>query len=337
MKPTEAKALNSTWSTVIMTSNVGKEVENRSFYAKTNINTVKRLPKRAIYDKEIIHGILKQAIFCFVGFDVPCLSHGSKIAQEEEQDGKTEEKNINEFSFSSSSGYYPCVIPTLFGISENGEYIYFHGSAVNRMLNMSSIKNKERDIPMCATVAILNAFVLAKSAFHHSCNYESVAIFGHGEMIETKDEKLVALKIISDHVLPERWKHTRLPTDKELNSTAVIRMRMVHVSGKVRNAPPTTDKNEEKLEFWSGLLPIGMVVGKPAADECTRKQKLEVPMHIQLYQENIMGRRTVGRDDDACNVKQINGRTKLLYSVVLFVVVAIGVGFVGKGLRKNRK
>ncbi|HEU4743734.1 MAG TPA: pyridoxamine 5'-phosphate oxidase family protein, partial [Anaerolineales bacterium] len=37
-------------------------------FAKTEKNNIKRLPKRAHYDRETIHRILDEALICHVGF-----------------------------------------------------------------------------------------------------------------------------------------------------------------------------------------------------------------------------------------------------------------------------
>jgi nitroimidazol reductase NimA-like FMN-containing flavoprotein (pyridoxamine 5'-phosphate oxidase superfamily) len=52
--------------------------------------------------------------------------------------------------------------------------IYVHGSKARRAMRVLA-----RTEPACLTVTILNGLVLARSAFEHSANYESVVAFGH--------------------------------------------------------------------------------------------------------------------------------------------------------------
>ena len=41
-----------------------------STYDKTNRTTLKRLPKRGFYDRDLVHGILDEGFICHVGFVV---------------------------------------------------------------------------------------------------------------------------------------------------------------------------------------------------------------------------------------------------------------------------
>ncbi|MGL4294140.1 MAG: pyridoxamine 5'-phosphate oxidase family protein, partial [Aestuariivirga sp.] len=53
-----------------------------------------------------------------------------------------------------------------------GDHIFWHGSAASRMLE--ACENAE----VCVSVSIIDGFVMARSAFNHSCNYRSVMVFG---------------------------------------------------------------------------------------------------------------------------------------------------------------
>jgi len=105
---------------------------------QTPRTTVKRLPKRGMYDRATIEAIVDEALICHVGFVV---------------DGQ------------------PVVIPTIHW--RRGEELYFHGSAASRMLR--SLKG---GVNACVTITLLDGLVLARSAFHHSMNYRSVVVFG---------------------------------------------------------------------------------------------------------------------------------------------------------------
>jgi hypothetical protein len=84
----------------------------------------------------------------------------------------------------------PFVIPTSYG--RDGTRCYIHGSSASRML-----RHAEEGFPICMTVTILDAIVLAKSAFNHSMNYRSVVILGKALPVEDAG-KIHALKVISD-------------------------------------------------------------------------------------------------------------------------------------------
>ncbi len=69
-------------------------------------------------------------------------------------------------------GGQPFVTPTLQW--REGDHVYWHGSAASRMLD------KADGASVCLTVTLLDGFVLARSAFHHSVNYRSVMLIGRG-------------------------------------------------------------------------------------------------------------------------------------------------------------
>ncbi len=192
----------------------------------TERSRVKRLAKRGSYDRETIFGILDANYLCHVGFE---------------------------------AGGQPFVIPTLYG--RIGDAIYIHGSNVSRMLGYAA---EEADI--CIAVTSVDALVLARSAFHHSINYRSAVVFGRGEPVTDDAEKLAALKAISDSVLKGRWEDCRLPNSKELNVTAVIRIRIDEASAKSRTGMPIDDAEDMALPVWAGLVPVATSLGTPQPD-----------------------------------------------------------------------
>ena len=188
-------------------------------------NKIKRAPKRAIYDRKEIYKILDKEYLCHIGF----IHNGA-----------------------------PIVIPTMFG--RNGDKLYIHGAAVSRLANELA---KGQDV--CLSVANVNGLVLARSAFHHSLNYESVVIFGKGKEVAEK-QKMKALKIISDHLIKGRWEEVRIPNEKELKATKVIEIEIIEISGKSRTGDPVDDKEDYKLDIWAGIVPIGKTYGAPIPD-----------------------------------------------------------------------
>lgn len=187
---------------------------------------INRLPKRGHHDAATIHAILDAAFLCHIGFSV------------EEQ---------------------PYVIPTLFG--RDGDDIFFHGSAASRML-----RHAATSVPVCLEVSIVDAIVLARSAFHHSMNYRSVVVLGAAEIVTGDAQKLRALEIISEHVVPGRWADVRQPTAQELKATSVLRLPVTEASAKIRSGPPADDDEDYSLPIWAGILPLAMSAGEMVAD-----------------------------------------------------------------------
>jgi nitroimidazol reductase NimA-like FMN-containing flavoprotein (pyridoxamine 5'-phosphate oxidase superfamily) len=193
---------------------------------RTDRSTVRRLPKRGVYDREAIHTILDGALHCHLGFVV---------------NGQ------------------PFVIPTIH--VRLGEALYFHGSPASRML-----KTLEQGVEVCVTVTIVDGLVLARSAFHHSMNYRSVMIFGTARVVSSAEEKLRVLHALSDHLVPGRWQEVRAPSPEELKGTLVLSLPIDEASAKVRTGPPLDDEDDYHLPVWAGVLPLKLVAGEPLAD-----------------------------------------------------------------------
>jgi len=193
---------------------------------KTEKTKVKRAPKRGHYDKETIYRILDNDFICQVGFVY---------------------------------NNYPVVIPTIYG--RKSEYLYFHGASVSRMLN-----TMEKGVKISLNVTKTEGIVLARSAFHHSLNYSSVTIFGEAELVSDDKERIEALKVISDQIIPLRWEEARLPNEKELKATKVLKLKITEASAKIRTGPPKDEKADYDLDIWAGVIPIEMKYGKPIPD-----------------------------------------------------------------------
>jgi len=200
--------------------------EDMSTYTPTERTQVKRLPKRGVYDKEQVHAILDEGYVCHVGFAI---------------DGQ------------------PYVIPTLY--TRSGDRIYFHGSAASRMLRSAG-----DGVPVCLTVTLVDGFVLARSAFHHSMNYRSVVVLGSARLVTDSTEKREALHRFTNHIVPGRWEEVRQPTDQELKATSVLALDLSEVSAKVRTGPPLDDEEDYALPIWAGVVPVQMQFGEPAGD-----------------------------------------------------------------------
>jgi hypothetical protein len=195
-------------------------------FPQTERTTLKRLPKRGVYDRELVYKILDEGFICHVGFAV---------------DGQ------------------PFVIPT--GYARIDNQLFIHGSQVSRMLRTLST-----GIDVCVAVTLVDGLVLARSAFHHSINYRSVVIFGRASMVEEMEAKLVALRTFSEHVVPGRWDDVREPNEQELRATTVLSLPLEEVSAKVRTGPPLDDEEDYALDVWAGVIPLRMVAGQPIDD-----------------------------------------------------------------------
>ncbi len=128
------------------------------------------------------------------------------------------------------------------------------------------LRTLKQGIAVCVTVTLLDGLVLARSAFHHSMNYRSVVVFGIATIVEDADEKLVALKAFTDHIVPDRWAEVRPSTAQELAGTLVLSIPLHEASAKIRTGPPKDDEADYALPVWAGELPLRVVVDAPVSD-----------------------------------------------------------------------
>lgn len=110
------------------------------------------------------------------------------------------------------------------------------------------------------TVSIIDGFVMARSAFNHSCNYRSVMVFGTAVKLTDPAEKEMRLKTFTEQLWPGRWDMLRQMTAQELKATTVLSLSLDEASGKVRTGPPGDDEEDYALPVWAGAYP------GPAAD-----------------------------------------------------------------------
>ncbi len=152
----------------------------------------------------------------------------------------------------------PYVTPTLQW--REGDRVFWHGSAASRMLKATE------GADVCLTVTLIDGFVLARSAFHHSVNYRSVMVLGRAEKVIDPDEKAARLETFVNHLFPGRWDLLRPATAKEIKATTVLSMPLTEASAKLRSGPPGDDEEDYALPIWAGIVPIGLRVMPPVPD-----------------------------------------------------------------------
>jgi len=201
-------------------------------YAPTERTTVRRLPDRGRYDREFVHAIIDESIFCHVGFAI---------------DGR------------------PWVVPTIHTRIDND--LYLHGAPANHML-----RSLADGIEACVTATAIDGLVLARSAFHHSLNYRSVMIFGRATRVDEGEEKRAALHALVEHVVPGRMADARPPADREMRKTLLLKLPIEEASAKVRTGGPIDDEEDLAMPIWAGVLPCSITWGAPVAEPEVRAE-----------------------------------------------------------------
>jgi Predicted flavin-nucleotide-binding protein len=201
-----------------------------------------REPERGVYDRETAYQILDEGFLCHMGFAV---------------DGQ------------------PYVIPTSYG--RKGDELFIHGSAASRML-----RHLDEGVAVCVTITLLDGLVLARSLFNHSMNYRSVVVLGTATAVKDPVEKLAALRVLSEHILPGRWDEGRQPNDKEMKATLVMRVPIEEFSAKVRQGPAIDDEADYAFPVWAGVLPLETIAGMPIHD-ARLDPAIPLPAYLESY------------------------------------------------------
>jgi uncharacterized protein len=208
--------------------------------APTARTQVHRLSERARYDRETIGRILDEALICHVAWS--------------DGDGRAR------------------VLPTI--QARVGDTLYLHGSRAAR-----AWKAVAGGAEVCVVATIVDALVLARSAFHHSMNYRSVVLYGRAREVMDPDELLAAARAITRHVLPGREDEARMPTSDEFRQTILFAIEIDEASAKVRTGPPKDDQEDLALPLWAGVLPLVTSPGIPEPSP-DLLQGIDVPGYV---------------------------------------------------------
>jgi uncharacterized protein len=168
----------------------------------------------------------------------------------------------------------PYVTPTLQW--REGNHIYWHGSSASRMLEACE------EAQVCVNVTLFDGMVMARSAFHHSCNYRSVMAFGTAHKVMHRDDKEARMKAMVDHLFPGRWEILRKMQEKELKATMILGMELSEVSAKIRSGPPGDDEEDYALPIWAGVIPL-QTLAMPAINDPRLLQGLLAPDHVKAF------------------------------------------------------
>lgn len=239
------------------------------------MNKLGRLPNRGYYDYATIHTLLDRSPLLHISFTIP-------------------------------TQRFPVILPML-GCTANytdpsaepattPQDVYLHGHISSRMFQRakscpsSSLdstqqqqqqqqaqkeEEEEEDeesrdgLPISIAASFLDGLVLSLTPFHNSCNYRSAVVYGYASLVTDEAEALWAMHKITEKMLPGRWDASRVPpTDAEVKSTGVMRVRIVSASAKIRTGGPSEDRNDLKNQelaqrTWTGVVPYWGMWGEP--------------------------------------------------------------------------
>lgn len=230
---------------------------------------------QAVYDYATIHSILQTASILHVSF-VP-----------------------------TASDPFPTILPMLGALGSfsspdspldsEAQDLYLHGSSVARLMRLcdptkdgGSYDSAEGGIPLAVAATHVDGFVLALSAFHSSANYRSAVVHGYGSLVMSPEERLYAMELITNNIMPGRWEGSRNPPLKtELTATGILKVRIVSASAKVRTGVADEERKDLRDEevtgrVWAGTVPMWVQRGEPVEAE---HNMVELPGYLRGWVE----------------------------------------------------
>ncbi len=194
-----------------------------STFPVTPQNRIRRRSERAHYDQETIYAILDASFVAHVAF----VRHGR-----------------------------PAVIPTLY--ARRGDTLLFHGAPESGLMQHIAVGGE-----VAVSVTLLDGLVVTKAVANLSVNYRSVVVFGHGQLLTDPSEKVVALRHLTEHIVPGHWQEANTPRREHLDYVAVAEVHIESASAKVRDLPPAEKSPERDLPVWAGYIPVTLTFGPP--------------------------------------------------------------------------
>jgi len=198
-----------------------------SSYSVNKQNKVRQLREKANYEKSTVRQILDAGLVAYVAFI---------------QDGS------------------PVVVPMIYG--REGETLFLHGARKARVIRL--LEETER---ACINVTLLDGIVVARSTFNSSMNYRSVMLFGTPKILQTREEKLHGMRMISEHTIPGRWAEVRDSHENEIKMTSVIAMQIDAASAKISSSIPDDEEEDYDIPIWAGVLPVTSRLGQLQSDD----------------------------------------------------------------------
>ena len=207
---------------------------------------VKRIPEKAVTDRETAYAIL----------DAGLVAHVAVVT-----DGQ------------------PYVVPV--GYARRGDEVIFHGSSASRLF-----KTLAAAAPTCLTVTLLDGLVLARSLFESSMHYRTVMALGSCRQLEGDEEVAALLDLserlmpgrTTDARHPE-------PQELKATITLALPLYEISVKvgdGPPEDVPEDL-VDPVYSRIWAGWVPITESFGEPVADELAEGIAVPVPDYVRQW------------------------------------------------------
>jgi uncharacterized protein len=168
---------------------------------------------------------------------------------------------------------------------------YLHGYVSSRIMNLArqSISSGGKGLPVCIAASKVDGLVLTLTPNSHNYNYRSAVLFGYATLVTDVEEKLWAMQLITNSVVPDRWPNSRVPPNPaEMQSTQIMRVHIDSGSAKVREGVPNDERcdlNDPEVlkRVWTGVVPLYEVFGEPVPGPYNLVG--QVPEHVLDYRK----------------------------------------------------
>ena len=160
---------------------------------------------------------------------------------------------------------------------------YLHGYVSSGIMSQARTSS-EKGLPIAVAATKIDGVVLSLTPNSHSYNYRSAVLFGYGKLVNDPEEKIWAMKLVTDSVIAGRWEKTRTPPDgAEMASTTILKVTVETGSGKIRAGGPGDDKKDTEREdvtggVWTGVVPMWEIAGEPIVGGAGKLR--ELPQHV---------------------------------------------------------
>lgn len=208
----------------------------------TERTRIRRLPEKAVTEREVAYAILDAALMAHVGVTV---------------DGQ------------------PFVVPV--ACARRDDEVIFHGSSASRLFTSLAA-----GAPTCLTVTLLDGLVLARSLFESSMHYRSIMVLGVARVLTGDDEidALLALSEHLMPGRTTEARHPTAKELKATITLALPLDEMsVKVGDGPPDDVPSDLVEQPYAGVWAGSVPIECTYGVPVADE--QAASVPVPTYIE--------------------------------------------------------
>ncbi|OJD33789.1 flavin-nucleotide-binding protein [Diplodia corticola] len=183
--------------------------------------------------------------------------------------------------------------------------LYLHGHASARLMRQPS------ETAVSVSAALLDGVVLALTPYNHNCQFRSAVVVGRASVVRDADEKLWAMRLITDGLVAGRWEGSRTPpTEGEVRSTSILKVVVDGASAKVNVAGPNNSRAELKDEgvvgrVWTGVVPVcSELFGTPVP--CGDNRVEPVPEYLEEWvrKHNEEVKRHAGGETSSAEVEE---------------------------------